>query len=346
MSTLSTGVHRRKNLLTGDWVLVSPHRNDRPWKGATESTLTTETSAYQPDCALCAGNARANGEHNPRYLETFVFTNDFSALLGPAVTRVFEGEDALWVSEEVSGECRVVIFSPDHSQSLPRMAEAEIVKVVDTWVSEFKRLKTTFRWVQVFENKGDVMGCSQPHPHGQIWAHDFVPSLVMREDDCQMNYHQCHHSPLLLDYAMRESRSGERTVVENDDWIAVVPYWAAWPFETLLLPKHRIARLDDMSESLQHTLAGALKELTVRYDNLFQCSFPYSMGWHGAPNQLIDTAHWQLHAHFFPPLLRSSTIKKHMVGYEMLAEAQRDLTPEAAASALRDAGSVHYSERG
>ena len=349
MSTHPAGMHRRKNLLTGDWVLVSPHRNNRPWKGATEATQTKEVSAYQTDCALCPGNTRANGEHNPPYRETFVFTNDFSALSklsGPDETPACDGDDALWVSEEVFGECRVVIFSPDHSQSLPRMTEAEIARVVNTWVAEFKRLRTTYRWVQVFENKGEVMGCSQPHPHGQIWAHDFVPSLVTREDECQVNYHQRHHSPLLLDYAMRESRSGARTVVENDDWIAVVPYWAAWPFETLLLPKHLIARLDDIPEPLQRSLASALKELTVRYDNLFQCSFPYSMGWHDAPNHLSQTAHWQLHAHFFPPLLRSATIKKHMVGYEMLAEAQRDLTPEVAASALRDAGAVHYSERG
>lgn len=337
------GIHRRKNILTGDWVLVSPHRNNRPWKGAVERTSPQHLPVYREDCPLCSGNPRANGEVNPDYTSTFAFTNDFSALAGGKLESQFDARDPLFITQAASGECRVLIYSPDHNKSLPQMTVTAIEAVVKIWIAEFNRLKTRFNWIQIFENKGEIMGCSQPHPHGQIWAHNFVPSLLVREGESQAEYHRKHQSSLLLDYAMRESEDGARTVAENCHWVAVVPYWAAWPFEILLLPKFPAARIDELDGPSQHSLARVLQEITSRYDNIFECSFPYSMGWHGAPLDAVNTEYWQLHAHFLPPLLRSATVKKHMVGYEMLAESQRDITPEKAAAILRSVAATHYS---
>jgi UDPglucose--hexose-1-phosphate uridylyltransferase len=272
-----------------------------------------------------------------------VFENDFAALQKGTPEHT-DHSNPLFAHQAERGEAHVICFSPDHSKTLPELNESDIVAVIDTWAELFSKLSQHYEWVQLFENKGESMGCSQPHPHGQVWANSTVPTLPAKEQTKQIDYLTEHGNPLLLDYALQESKNQERTVVENNDWIAVVPYWAAWPFETLLLPKFACQQITQLNEPQRHSLAAALKELTTRYDNLFETSFPYSMGWHGAPSSEANNAAWQLHAHFFPPLLRSATVKKFMVGYEMLAEPQRDLTPEQAALKLREASTTHYKE--
>jgi len=335
--------HRRYNPLTGEWVLVSPHRTQRPWRGQVEKPPSKERPAYEPNCYLCPGNTRAGGVRNPEYESTFVFTNDFSALLPD--TPSARGEHPLLRYTSQQGTCRVVCFSPRHDLTLPEMALADIRHVIDVWAEQITELGQRYRWVQVFENKGAMMGCSNPHPHGQIWAGDVLPNEPSKEDCEQRAYLKEHGRPLLLDYADLEAERQERIVTENEHWLAVVPYWAVWPFETLLLPRRRILRLPDLDHAQRDALAGILKRLLTKYDNLFEISFPYSMGWHGAPTDGQEHPHWQLHAHFYPPLLRSATVKKFMVGYEMLAEAQRDLTAEQAAERLRDLADVHYKAR-
>ncbi|MGF1688672.1 galactose-1-phosphate uridylyltransferase [Photobacterium japonica] len=338
--------HRRYNPLTGNYVLVSPHRAKRPWSGQQEAVSQAVLPSHDPDCYLCAGNARISGEVNPQYTGTFVFQNDFAAL-NHITPLVVEKADPLMQMEGVRGEARVICFSPDHSKSLPELSHAELCQVVETWITEQNALSDRYLWVQVFENKGETMGCSQPHPHGQIWANSFIPTEVASKDRHQCDYYQKYGSSLLHDYVQRELALQERVVVETEHWVAVVPFWAAWPFETLLLPKAKVHRLTELDADQQADLAVALKKLTTRYDNLFQCSFPYSMGWHGAPNaeEGTDIAHWQLHACFYPPLLRSASVRKFMVGYEMLAESQRDLTPEQAAERLRAVSdTVHYKQ--
>jgi len=340
--------HRRYNPLSGDWVLVSPHRAKRPWQGQQEAVDRAPRPAHDPSCYLCAGNTRVNGVKNPDYSGTYVFENDFAALM-PDTPDAPAGADPLFQSMSARGTSRVICFSPDHSKSLPLLALPAIEGVIDTWCEQSAELGQTYPWVQVFENKGAVMGCSNPHPHGQIWATSFVPELPAAEDQCQRAYFAEQGRPMLLDVAEREADS-ERVVVKTDHWLAIVPYWAAWPFETLLLPRFPVQRLEDLTREQRADLALALKQLTTRYDNLFQTSFPYSMGWHGAPYPTIDSAAdkdadtpaWQLHAHFYPPLLRSASVRKFMVGFEMLAEAQRDLTPEQAAAQLRALPDVHY----
>lgn len=344
MSSLSHHPHRRRNALTGEWILVSPHRTQRPWQGRREPEAGDSRPPHDPQCYLCAGNTRANGDRNPDYTGTFVFTNDYAALLSDESETKWE-IDKLFHAESVRGTCRVICFSPRHDLTLARMPVPEIRRVVDTWAEQVTEMGREWRWVQVFENKGDVMGCSNPHPHGQIWASDELPNEIAKEDREQRRYFAEIGRPLLVDYAKREEAAAERVVVKNDDWIVVVPYWAVWPFETLLLPKREVHRLPDLSNSERDSLSDILRRLLTRYDNLFETSFPYSMGWHGAPSDLEDPVHWQLHAHFYPPLLRSATVKKFMVGYEMLAEPQRDLTPEAAAARLREVSEVHYRER-
>jgi UDPglucose--hexose-1-phosphate uridylyltransferase len=356
--------HRRRNPLTGDWVLVSPHRAKRPWQGQQESAPPARGPAHDAHCYLCAGNTRVNGERNPAYTGTYVFRNDFAALTsdapapeaapGDLADRLHDPlHDLLFTRAGARGTSRVVCFSPDHSRTLPELSAAERRAVVDTWCAQTDELGAHWRWVQVFENKGAAMGCSNPHPHGQIWASDFLPTEAATEDREQRAWAAQHGRPLLLELADRESQAGERVVVRNRDWLAIVPFWATWPFETLLLPRFAVQRLPQLEDAQRDSLAQALGELTARYDNLFQCSFPYSMGWHGAPfphdvgggggGHADVAAHWQLHAHFYPPLLRSASVRKFMVGYEMLAEAQRDLTPEQAAERLRAVPPVHYS---
>lgn len=336
--------HRRYNPLSGDWLLVSPHRTKRPWQGMEESSHWQESPAYQPDCYLCPGNERAGGAGNPDYTGTYVFTNDFAALQ-PAVPEAMPSEDPLFQLEAERGTCRVVCFAPDHSKTLPLLTHAEVRGVVDTWVAEVEKLGRDYTWVQVFENKGAQMGCSNPHPHGQIWAQSRLPSLVAREHEQQHNYFREQGSPMLLDYVQRELALEERLVEVNDHWVALVPYWAAWPFELLVLPRQARSRMTDLSGPERDSLSDLLRKVTARYDNLFACSFPYSMGWHGAPFTDEDASPWQLHAHFYPPLLRSASVRKFMVGYEMLGEPQRDITAEQAAKRLREQSTIHFRLR-
>lgn len=326
--------HRRLNPLTNEWVLVCANRTKRPWQGAKEVANEASLPAHDATCYLCPGNTRANESQNPHYEDVFVFANDFSALTPQ--NEVQQVNDGLLVAEEVSGECRVICFSPQHNLTLPEMSLQSIAKVIETWQAQFSELIAKYKWVQIFENKGAVMGCSNPHPHGQIWASDFVPNEVEKEQQNQQRYFTKNQSPLLLDYAEQELQLNERIVEQNDDWLVVVPYWATWPFETLLLPKQKLATWSEMSTSQKVSLAKILKSLLSRYDRLFNVSFPYSMGWHSAPNIADANQYWQLHAHFYPPLLRSADVKKFMVGYEMLAESQRDFTPEIAAHKLRE----------
>lgn len=324
--------HRRYNPLLGEWVLVSPHRTQRPWQGQQEDVQSDRRPAHDPTCYLCAGNERAGGHRNPDYKGTFVFKNDFSALLDQESE---EPESGFFQAKTVRGECRVICFSPRHDLSLAEMDVPEIRLVVDTWAEQTLELGSRFKWVQVFENKGAIMGCSNPHPHGQIWASDTLPSLVEKEDKQQQLHFASTGKPLLMQALEEELRDGRRVVAETEHWALVVPFWATWPFEYLLLPKRQVSRIPDLSDAERDDLASILKQGLGLYDALFQTSFPYTMGWHGAPTDGQDHTHWTLHAHFYPPLLRSASVKKFMVGYEMLAEAQRDLTPEQAAERLR-----------
>ncbi|CAO97324.1 galactose-1-phosphate uridylyltransferase [Erwinia tasmaniensis] len=337
--------HRRYNPLSDRWILVSPHRAKRPWQGAQEKPAPEQLPAHDANCFLCPGNMRVTGGKNPDYTSTYVFTNDFAALMTdtPAVP---QSDDLLMRCESARGTSRVICFSPDHGKTLPELTLDGLTEVIKTWQRQTADLGQHYPWVQVFENKGAAMGCSNPHPHGQVWANSFLPNEARCEDELQRTYYAKKGTPMLVDYAARELKDGSRTVVETEHWLAVVPWWAAWPFETLLLPKAHVKRLTDLSDGQRDDLAVALKKLTSRYDNLFQCSFPYSMGWHGAPFNDDANAHWQLHAHFYPPLLRSATVRKFMVGYEMLAETQRDLTAEQAAERLRAVSDIHYREAG
>ena len=335
--------HRRYNPLTGDWILVSPQRTQRPWQGRIEDVANVQGRKHDPECYLCPGNVCAGDAKNPHYTETFVFTNDFSALL-PTAPLESTTSDPLFRCEAVRGTCRVICFSPRHDVTLAQLPISHIRRVVEEWGKQIRELSETYRWVQVFENKGAVMGCSNPHPHGQIWATDQLPNEAAKEDRRQSEYLRKHGAVLLIDYIRHEREHVERIVVENEHWLAVVPFWATWPFETLLVPRRHVLRLPALTEAERDSLASVIKRLLTKYDNLFSTSFPYSMGWHGAPSDDGQHTHWQLHAHFYPPLLRSATVKKFMVGYEMLAEAQRDMTPEKAASCLREQSEIHYNE--
>lgn len=336
--------HRRLNPLTDEWVLVSPHRNKRPWQGRQETNAGYLEVVHDEGCYLCPGNKRINGEQNPVYTGTFVFTNDFAAL--QAESHIQEQEPhPLLVSRPAGGTSRVICFSPNHSRTLPQMSVQAIDKVVDRWIEQLNELSKTYQWVQIFENKGEMMGCSNPHPHGQIWALDQLPTQAEKIDRNLKSYMQRYNSNLLMDYVRLELELDRRVVEKNDEWAALVPFWACWPFELLLLPLRPVRHLDQLEPLQKRDLSKILKRVLSRYDNLFRCSFPYSMGWHGQPFNRKTNDHWQLHAHFYPPLLRSATIKKHMVGYEMLAEAQRDITPEQAAERLKECSTVHYLEQ-
>ncbi len=335
--------HRRYNPLLDEWVLVSVERTRRPWQGREEAPPPEYLPTYDPACYLCPGNARASGQRNPRYDETFVFTNDFAALR-PDVSseRVERG---LLVAEGEAGTCRVICFSPRHDLTMARMSQAEVRRIIDVWASQSAELGAKYRWVQVFENRGETMGASNPHPHGQIWAGTALPVEGAREGAAQRGWHAANRTRLLLEYASQE-HGGPRVVGECDDWLVLVPFWAVWPFETLVIPKRPVERLPDLDDVQRRTLARALIDLLGRYDSLFDVPFPYSMGWHQAPFNAATHDYWQLHAHFYPPLLMSATVRKFMVGYEMLAETQRDLSAEDAAAQLRAvaAGASHVPE--
>ena len=325
--------HRRRNLLTGEWLLVSPHRAKRPWQGEAAPAPAPPAPAHDPACYLCPGNVRVTGEVNPDYAGTFVFQNDFAALLDEGATTDAQG---LFETQPATGEARVICFAPDHSATLARLPLPAILRVIETWCDLSAELGARWAHVQLFENKGAMMGASSPHPHGQVWASDFVPELPAREDVRQREWLSEKGTVLLDAVTEAELAAVERVVEANDHWLAVVPHWAAWPFETLLIARDPVARLEDLSTPARSAMAAILSRLLRRYDGLFGCDFPYSMGWHGAPHELgDDTAHWRLHAHFLPPLLRSASVRKHMVGFELLAETQRDITPESAAERLR-----------
>jgi UDPglucose--hexose-1-phosphate uridylyltransferase len=338
--------HRRFNPLTGDWVLVSPERAQRPWQGQVEQ-VASSAPLYDPNCYLCPGNERAGGVRNPQYESTCVFTNDFAALR-PDTSRLKADESGrgLLVSESERGTCRVVCFSPRHDLTLARMKVSEIVKVVNVWVDQFIELGSLpyVNHVQIFENRGEMMGCSNPHPHGQIWANETIPNEPRKEQESQRTYLQRRGACLLCEYLQLEQKAGSRLVTENAHFAAFVPFWAVWPYELLLISKTHIPDMRPLDASMREGLAEILKRLTIRYDNRFKTSFPYSMGFHQAPTDDEEHREWHLHAHFYPPLLRSATVRKFMVGYEMLAGPQRDITPEAAAEALRDLPGQHYSE--
>lgn len=332
---LSSRPHRRYNPLKDEWILVSPQRTKRPWQGKQENVQKEKRPIYDPQCYLCPENIRANGEKNPLYTSTFVFQNDFPAMKSDRVGTQQKNPSVLLHSETVKGECRVVCFSPRHDLTLTDMQTDETQNVINTWINQVNDLKKEYDWIQIFENKGKMMGCSNPHPHGQIWASNFIPNEIAKEDKQQKKYYETHKSNLLEDYAHEELKIQERIVLESNGWIAIVPFWAVWPFETILLPKKHIVSLTDLSIEEQKDLANIMKKLLKAYDKLFQTPMPYSMGWHFAPFNKSDCTHWQLHAHYYPPLLRSANVKKFMVGYEMLAEPQRDITSEQAASQLR-----------
>lgn len=339
--------HMRYNPLNGQWILVSPHRMKRPWSGQEERAQLNDLPEFDPSNPLCPGVTRSNGCKNPIYTSTFVFTNDFPALLED-VPLPPESDDPLFQTGGARGTCRVMCFHPKSNKTLPVMTPKEIRTVIDAWIAEFKTLASKYTWVQIFENKGASMGCSNPHPHCQIWACSFFPNEPRVKDEKLREYYQKNGTALLDDYARKEITRKERVVIENADWLVVVPFWASWPFETMIISRNGNRRISDLSLQQINNLAIVIKELTIKYDNLFKCSFPYSMGWHGAPTgDLIgqDDRHWTLHAIYYPPLLRSATVRKFMVGFELLCQPQRDLTPEQAAGRLRElCGKKHYSE--
>lgn len=346
-SQLSNQPHRRLNLLTGEWVLVSPHRTQRPWQGQVERRPPEHRPEFDPGCYLCPGNERVGGERNPDYRETFVFNNDFAALR-PDAESTGVNIGGMLQAESEAGLCRVICFSPRHDLSLPELDPAAIRGVVDVWTREYQELGSLdyINHVQIFENKGQVMGCSNPHPHGQIWAQSSVPMQPAKEMERLGAYLQEHGRSLLSDYLALELEQRERIVCENDGFVALVPYWAVWPFETMIISREHRTSLLELSDAERDQLADILKRLTTRYDNLFEISFPYSAGIHQAPTDGAPHPESHLHMHFYPPLLRSATVRKFMVGYEMLGDPQRDITPEASAARLRELSEVHYRETG
>jgi len=337
MFDLKQHPHRRYNPLTREWVLVSPHRTDRPWQGQVEDTVVESQPEYDPACYLCPGNSRAGGERNPDYTSTFVFDNDYAALrpLTPA-GRVDEA--GLIVAEAEAGVCRVVCFSPRHDLTISRMSVAEIRPVIDTWIAQYQELgaRSFINWVQIFENRGAMMGASNPHPHCQIWANQNAPNESGKEALTQSHYNARHQSCLLCDYYALEAKSGERLVAENAGFYALVPFWAVWPFEILVASKRHVTGVDELTDAERTELADMLKRVTTRYDALFKVSFPYTMGFHQRPTDGRPHPEWHLHAHYYPPLLRSATVRKFMVGYELLGMPQRDITAESAARRLRE----------
>ncbi|MDE3235122.1 MAG: UDP-glucose--hexose-1-phosphate uridylyltransferase [Bacteroidota bacterium] len=338
--------HTRFNILTGEWLLVSPHRMKRPWQGKVEDQAVGLRPAYDAGCYLCPGNKRADGSVNPQYTDSYVFTNDFSALLSDTPTGEVNEKELLMAKSE-SGICRVICFSPRHDLTLPQLTVEAIEKVIELWQNEFTSLAANeyIRYIQIFENKGDIMGCSNPHPHGQIWASSSIPLEVSKETVQQKKYYEQHGQSLLSAYLAIELEKKERIVLENEDFVALVPFWAVWPYETMIISKRQVQHVTQFNEKEKHSFATILKKLTAKYDNLFHMSFPYSAGMHQAPVNDGEHPEWHWHMHFYPPLLRSATVKKFMVGYEMLANPQRDITAEVAAEKLQSLSDIHFTEQ-
>lgn len=329
--------HRRFNPLTGEWVLVSPHRTKRPWQGKNEKVPELDKAQYDPQCYLCPGNSRAGGEVNPDYSDVFVFTNDFSAIL-PDGFELNTAQNEIFQIEEERGICKVLCFSPIHDLTLAKMDRSAIVKVIETWRDEYRELgsKEFINHVQIFENRGDIMGCSNPHPHGQIWATQSIPVEPSKELEQQNIYFDKYGRTLLSDYLEAELKNGQRLILENDSFAVLVPFWAVWPYESIIISKRAISSLLEFTEKEIEDYADAMKRLTSKYDHLFEVSFPYSAGLHQAPTNGMAHPAWHFHMHFYPPLLRSATVKKFMVGFEMLATPQRDITAEQAAKILKE----------
>ncbi len=345
-SLLQQVPHRRFNPLTREWVLVSPHRTKRPWLGKVEKPAATNLPIYDPKCYLCPGNQRANGARNPKFTSTFVFDNDYAALL-PDIPSFAQDDRGLLIARSEAGISRVICFSPRHDLTIPRMSMEEIGEVIRAWTAEFRALGQIdwVRHVQIFENRGALMGASNPHPHCQIWANASVPDVQARELTSFREYRETKGSCLLCDYLKLELQRGERVICENEGFAMLVPFWAVWPFETILLSKRHFASIGDLSAEEPRLLADILRRVTIRYDNLFETSFPYSMGFHQRPTDSQDYPEWHFHAHYLPPLLRSATVQKFMVGYELLGNPQRDITAESAAQRLRELSEVHYLDR-
>lgn len=346
MFDLKEHSHTRLNILTGDWVLVSPHRMKRPWQGKVEDLPKDNRPSYDPHCYLCPGNKRSDGTINPVYKDPFSFVNDFSALLEDSPVGEYDEEGLLLVKSE-SGICKVLCFSPEHNLTLPQMTVEAIEKVIELWQNEFIELSTnpSIKYIQIFENKGEIMGCSNPHPHGQIWSSSSIPLELAKETTQQKKYFDTHQTSLLSAYIKLELKKNERIVIENDDFVALVPFWAVWPYETMIVSKRHVQNIVQFNEQEIRSFATILKQLTTKYDNLFNISFPYSAGMHQSPVNEGHHPEWHWHMHFYPPLLRSATVKKFMVGYEILANPQRDITPELAAEKLHSISMIHYLEQ-
>jgi UDPglucose--hexose-1-phosphate uridylyltransferase len=334
--------HTRYNPLTGEWLLVSPHRAKRPWQGKIEEKALDTGMKYDPSCYLCPGNERAGGIKNPQYKDIFIFVNDFSALLGDIPD--FANDDLLLKAKSERGICKVICFSPEHNLTLALMKNENIKKVIDAWINEYIQIGNIdyINYVQIFENHGAMMGCSNPHPHCQIWANETIPVIPYKEDINQKEYMNKHNTCLLCDYIEKEKTLNERIIFENDSFIVLIPFWAVWPFETMVLPKSHLESIDLMNEKQKNDYADAIRLIGIKYDNIFRINFPYSMGIHQKPTNKESHGHWHFHMHYYPPLLRSATIQKFMVGYELMANPQRDITPEKSALILKNQEDIHF----